>query len=335
MDDPRAGPRRGDHGPARLDDRQRRRADDPRRPPRRQRGAAVDHRRLRAGVRRRPDCRRSPRRHLRPSTAVRDRLIGVRRRVDGVRVRADPGDADRLPPGSGSVGGAADPPGSGDRPQRVRGSRPSEGVHRVRSGDRTVSGAGSDHRWRADRGQRVRQRLAPDLLRQPAAWADRGDRCGAADARVPLAQATHPRRRRHAAGGAGDGAADLPADPGSRGRMADLDLRDDRRERGVVRGAGAVGPSGAPSWPRPPDRGQHLQAPLLQRRPGHDRRVLRRNDRHPAGVDVVPAARRALLGHPRRRHARAVRRSVLRSAPPWPGRCWCRNSAGPCCRWRA
>ena len=48
-------------------------------------------------------------------------VVGLRRRVDGVRVRSDPGDADRLPPGPGSRGGAADPAGAGDRPRRVRG----------------------------------------------------------------------------------------------------------------------------------------------------------------------------------------------------------------------
>ena len=56
---------------------------------------------------------------------------------------------------------------------------------RVRAGDRAVGGARADHRRRADRGQRVRERLAADLLRQPAARPDRGDRRGAADARVP------------------------------------------------------------------------------------------------------------------------------------------------------
>ena len=85
---------------------------------------------------------------------------------------------------------------------------------------------------------------------------------------------------------------------------------------------------------RPADRGQHLQAPLLQRRAGHDHRVLRRDDRDPAGADAVPAARRALLGDPRRSDAGSVCVGT-RSAPRWRAPCWSRGSGGPCCRWPA
>ena len=62
-----------------------------------------------------------------------------------------------------------------------------------------------------------------------------------------LARAAESRRRRHAAGRAGDGAADLPADPGPRGRMAGVDLPDDRRQRGCRSrrwGCGAAGSAG-------------------------------------------------------------------------------------------
>ena len=51
-------------------------------------------------------------------------------------------------------------------------------------------------------------------------------------------------------------------------------------------------------------------APRLQRRPRLRHRLLRRDGRHAARAHPVPAVRRALLGHPRRRDARAVRRGL-------------------------
>ena len=91
-------------------------------------------------------------------------------------------------------GGAAAlliPQGLGDHPRRLPARGAGIGVRRLRPGHRPVRGARPDHRRRARRRQPVRHRLAADLLRQPAARTDRGDRRRAADPGV--AGATPPR----------------------------------------------------------------------------------------------------------------------------------------------
>ncbi len=250
MEDPRARARGRVHGPARRNDRQRRGADDPRRSARRRGRARVDHRWLRARVRRRPDRGRPSGRHLRPQTAVHHRRARICRLVDGLRGRGRLRDADRLPARPRRGGRPADPAGPGHHPRGIPALRARQGVRRVRPRYRCLGRARPDPRRRADRRQRIRERLAADLLHQPPAWPDRGVRGGAADGgggggwvQITRRTAAAPGPCRHRARGTRHGAARVPADPGPAGGLAGLDLPDGGRKRALVRAAGGVEPA--------------------------------------------------------------------------------------------
>ncbi len=129
---------------------------------------------------------------------------------------------------------------------------------------------------------------------------------------------------------AGDGTADLPADPGAERGLAAVDLPHDR------------GQSWSPSvrWSLWTRRARRLgRDPLVEPsifghraycgRPRQHRRVLRRHDRHAAGPHPLPAVRRAFLGHPRRPDPRPVRRRLGHRRPRWPQPFWCPGSAAP------
>ncbi len=233
--------------------------------------------------------------------------FGFVARVAGLRVRDRHADADLVPAGAGLRGRAADPAGPGHHPGDLLDRRARLGLRDLRPGHRTVGGARPDPRRPARRCQPLGDGLAAGLLRQPAARAGRGDRRGPAVPGIAGATGADPRPGRHRAGGRVRRPADLPADPGPRGRLAGLDVRDDG---GLGRGAGRPDLLDAlpdRPRPRPVGRAQHLPVAFLQRGAGDDHGVLRRHDRRDLDADAVPAARRGLLGDPRRPDPGAVR----------------------------
>ncbi len=166
----RAGHRddRGLHGPRRRHHRQHRRPVDPARRGRQLQPDPVDHRRLRARLRRRSGHRRTARRHPRPQADLPARHRRLHRRLRPVRVRREPRDAGRLPHPPGRHGRADGAAGAVHRARHLPGARTRQGLRTVRRDRRPRRGVRTAPRRAADPGQPLRAGMAADLPHQPA-----------------------------------------------------------------------------------------------------------------------------------------------------------------------
>ena len=196
----RGGDRGGGDGPARLDHHAGRGADHPARAGRLVRGHRVGDRRVRPGHGGGAADRRALGRPLRPTADAANRDGRVRRGLGAVRGGGQRGRAHRGPGGAGGPG--RDHAAAGVRADQgpVRGARDGQGVRRLRAGDGPVGHARADRGGRADRGRRVRYRLADDLPGK------RAGRAGGAGARRAAAPSGRFRGRLGAGSGAGSGA---------------------------------------------------------------------------------------------------------------------------------
>ena len=126
----------------------------------------------------------------------------------------------------------------------------------------------------------------------------------------------------------------VPADRGTRSRLAVVDLRVDGARRGAPRRLRLAPAPPRPPRTRPAGDPQRVRPPRLLRRAGVRRAVLRRPRRHAAVLDAVPADRAAVHADPRRavhgaavgrpgRRLGAVRRTARAEVRPTdhPGRC--------------
>ena len=181
---------------------------------------------LHADVRGAADRGRAARRHLRAPAAVPDRLGRLHRDVGGLRRGPVTGARDRVPRAAGRVRRAADPPGVRDAQGGLPRARDAEGVRDIRPGDGPVGDRRADPRRRADRRRPVGDRLATRVPDQRPGRPVRADRRGAGAAARRLAPRRPARRPWHDARRTRTGGGHLSADPGPRGRLAGVDLRD-------------------------------------------------------------------------------------------------------------
>ena len=221
------------HGPARRDDRQRRRPDHSPRPRHVDDRAAMDRRRLPARPGRRPADRRQARRPVRTPPAVPDRGERLHDRVRALWARAEHRDPDRRPARPGARGRDDDPRmGLLERCspttscESVRHVRPGDGLRRDGRPD-----PGRRPRFAATASRRVATRV-PDQRSARDHGADRGSPAAAAHERGAMPSNStsaapcsppSPHSRLCTLG------------PGTPAWMAGLDLRLVRRQRGPAR----------------------------------------------------------------------------------------------------
>ena len=191
-----------------------------------------------------------------------------------------------------------DPAGTGADARGLPARRSEEGLRPVRPGDGLGGDGRPDRGWRADRPARGSRRLAPGVPDQPSRRPRRHGRRGAAAAASRGASRARAGPARCAAGDTRLRVPDLSADSGTFARVAQMELRHDRRElRAVCRLCRASATAQAQP-PRPARRAERVRPPRLQRRRTRADAVLRGHGRVDARPDPVHATRRAFQCHP-------------------------------------